>query len=440
MTHPSPELQDFGRAMARAQDETLAELELQTKERLLASTPPTRRRLPRARALGVVLAAAALLCGLWWLVLRPRPLSFTIGDPPEPGRLEEWIAAPPNGSLGVRFSDGTALELGPRSRLRVVETSGDGAVVVVERGRIYADVAHRNPPSSAVRWRLHVGPYELRVRGTRFSASWDPEQEQLGVELEEGALVVAGPGLEDERAIGAGTRLEAHAPDRRSVVSKLQPSATSQAAWAGSGTSQADADGEPVSLPAEPGDAGLGGTLAADAAVSASDAVAGSGEPDGGGPEPSWRQLFRARNYAAALRRAKADDFGSLCQRSDPNDLMALFEVARKGGAPELAELALLQLRARFPGDGGAPVAAYELGAIAFDYHGDYRTAVRWFSSYLGEQPGGTMAREATGRLMEAMNRSGDHEGARRVAQRYLAAYPTGPHAEQAKRLLGAAP
>jgi hypothetical protein len=50
------------------------------------------------------------------------------------------------------------------------------------------------------------------------------------------------------------------------------------------------------------------------------------------------------------------------------------------------------------------------------------------------------MAREATGRLMEAMDRAGDHEGARRIARRYLGAYPNGPHAEQAKRVLDAAP
>jgi hypothetical protein len=382
MTRPCHDLENFGRAMARAQDEALDRIELRTKERLLSASPGARRA---PRTLALALAAAALLCALWWLwlgpVLRPSPLTFQIGDPPETGRVEEWIAAPPDASLGLRFSDGTVLDLGPSSRMRVTETNAQGAVVVVERGRVRADVIHREGSSLEVRWRLHVGPYELRVRGTRFTASWDPDNENLGVELEEGALVVAGPGLEDERAIGAGTKLEAHAPDHRVTMSKLRLASTAAESAGGSAPA---ADAGQAQAPEGIVDAAGGVELATDAGSTGSGGEGAENGRGGSTSEPSWRQLFRARNYAAALRRAQAEGFDRLCQRSDPSDLMALAETARKGGAPDLAAIAWLQLRARFPSDGGAAIAAYELGTIVFDYHRDYRGAVQWFSTYLG--------------------------------------------------------
>jgi outer membrane protein assembly factor BamD (BamD/ComL family) len=54
----------------------------------------------------------------------------------------------------------------------------------------------------------------------------------------------------------------------------------------------------------------------------------------------------------------------------------------------------------------------------------------------LREQPSGSLAPEAHGRLLEALQRSGDSAAARSAASDYLARYPAGPHAEFAKRLL----
>jgi outer membrane protein assembly factor BamD (BamD/ComL family) len=62
--------------------------------------------------------------------------------------------------------------------------------------------------------------------------------------------------------------------------------------------------------------------------------------------------------------------------------------------------------------------------------------AVKWFSAYLSEEPGGAWAREASGRLIEAYQASGDPGAAREAAKRYLGRYPDGPHAEFAKRVL----
>ena len=63
--------------------------------------------------------------------------------------------------------------------------------------------------------------------------------------------------------------------------------------------------------------------------------------------------------------------------------------------------------------------------------------AVNWFRTYLKERPNGALAREASGRLLEALSRSGDRSGAERAAESYLARYPSGQHAAFARQLLG---
>jgi outer membrane protein assembly factor BamD (BamD/ComL family) len=62
--------------------------------------------------------------------------------------------------------------------------------------------------------------------------------------------------------------------------------------------------------------------------------------------------------------------------------------------------------------------------------------AAEWFSTYLKEQPGGALAREALGRLIEAYQAAGDRVSARAAAERYLKSYPDGPHATLARQAL----
>jgi TolA-binding protein len=74
---------------------------------------------------------------------------------------------------------------------------------------------------------------------------------------------------------------------------------------------------------------------------------------------------------------------------------------------------------------------------MAFDQRGDYPSAARWFWTYLGEEPGGSLASDALGRLMEAQSRSGNQAAAKATARRYLEAYPNGLHQDVASRLTG---
>jgi hypothetical protein len=150
----------------------------------------------------------------------------------------------------------------------------------------------------------------------------------------------------------------------------------------------------------------------------------------------SWRALASDGRYAEALATAESLGFETECVRASAADLLTLGGVARLAHSPLRANHAYLALRRRFKNDPRAPLAAFNLARVAFDQVGDYAGAARWFQTYLREQPSGPLAEEASGRLMEALQRGDDAEGARRIAERYIVQYPDGSHADFAKRLL----
>ena len=96
---------------------------------------------------------------------------------------------------------------------------------------------------------------------------------------------------------------------------------------------------------------------------------------------------------------------------------------------------ALLSLRQRYPNDSRRAAAAFMLGKVAFDQRRAFAQAATWFSTAIREQPGGSLSREASGRLIEALRAAGDSAAAERAAREYLARYPQGPHAPLARSL-----
>ncbi len=152
---------------------------------------------------------------------------------------------------------------------------------------------------------------------------------------------------------------------------------------------------------------------------------------------PSWRDLAASGQYRAALEQAENDGFEGLCEKSNLSDLLALSEAARFAGRVDRARLALTALRDRFSGQAAASVATFTLGRLAFDSSRDYLGAARWFRVYLSEQPKGSLAREAEGRLVESLKRGGDHAGAKAAARDYLARYPDGPQSRLAQQIVG---
>jgi TolA-binding protein len=152
--------------------------------------------------------------------------------------------------------------------------------------------------------------------------------------------------------------------------------------------------------------------------------------------EPEWRTLAKAGKLKEAFTSAESQGFARLCESASAPDLLLLGDAARLSGRPDRATLALQSLRNRFPSDSRRAAAAFALGKVAFDQRRTYSEAAKWFSTSLQEQPNGSLSREASGRLIEALRNAGDLVGAERAARSYLSKYPEGPHATVARAVL----
>jgi hypothetical protein len=144
-----------------------------------------------------------------------------------------------------------------------------------------------------------------------------------------------------------------------------------------------------------------------------------------------WREFLAARAYSSAIVAAEQRGFDAVVADATSAELYALSDAARYAGRPAQARDALIAVRARFGEQG---TTAFLLGRIAAD-QGESGTAIEWFDRYLREQPGGPLAETAIGRLIE-LYRPRDASRARKLAERYLVAYPDGSYAALARTLV----
>jgi len=404
------------RAIAQLQDNwaEASDVSSTVRGRLFATKPTVSRRNSVRRtvwvgatcgALGI--AASALL--IWHQ--SESALTFAIGSTGERAALGEWVRAPEAEALPLAFSDGTHILLRQSSQARVTETSAHGAHVVLERGSLVAVVAHQK----RARWELQAGPFSVLVRGTHFNLDWSPESSTFNLELNEGLVDVVGPGLAGPRAVKAGQRLRVAADS--------------------SGWSIESAELGHGAMPVATQAVGSVATSSATQGLPSSSAsIASAREP--GLAKPSWQDLAAAGDYAESLAAARRQGLPRICSTGSVVELTKLAQVARAGGDAEIARTVLRSVRERFAGSAEAAMATFDLGRLAFDTSGRFLEAAHWFKDYLREFPHGNLAREAMGRLMEALERGGDHSGAKEIANDYLLKYSTGPHAGLAHRLL----
>jgi hypothetical protein len=375
--------------------------------------PPVPKRLPvRPRALALAFAACGVLLAVFlWLSAGPRSLTYRVAD--RAGAVGEWVAADV-APLGLRFSDASTLALAPGARARVTTTTAQGADVLIERGGVHAVIAHA---TRSTRWTVRAGPFEVRVTGTVFDASWDPTTESFELGMQEGSVVVSGPHLPPERAVVAGERLRVSVREGRMELT-TGPASPAPKACA-----------EPVVVATAPSAA-----PAIEPAVAAPK-VAASAVPAASAPAsspPAWKDLAAHGKYREALAAAEAAGFEhEVARASSAADLVLLADAARFGGSPARARAALLSARSRF---GARGHTAFLLGKIAADQGGSAGDAATWMETYLREEPGGAFAEQALGRLVELSRR--DPEAASRAAARYLARYPNGAHAALARSLV----
>ena len=155
----------------------------------------------------------------------------------------------------------------------------------------------------------------------------------------------------------------------------------------------------------------------------------------GSPPKKSWKSLAEQGKYREAVALAEDIGFDVIVARSSASNLMALADVFRRAGNMSRAEQAYRAVRTRFPGTSHASSAAFVLGRMAFEKKKAYAQAARWFEACLQDRKAGGFTREALGRLIEALQRSGDRAKAEKTAREYLDRYPKGPHASLARTL-----
>jgi TolA-binding protein len=394
-------LRELGREIAEEQDRRSPGIDrARIAERLVHSSASVGRRPWRWIAASAMAAVVAALVFVSLRKAAPRSLEFRVEGVAQPGRESSWVSAADD-PVPIGFSDGSRVVLRQGARARVTRLEATGAELAVEQGPVDVAIV----PREGNRWRIDLGPFLVEVTGTRFAVDWNPSSEQFRLQMHEGKVTVTGCAI-GSRSFTAGDMLEVSCRDRQFHLRSL---------------AQAN---EPVQEP-EP------------KPVAANPPVEPSGEPRStSSANPRWKALVEAGRYREALAAADAAGFDAECQRASAPDLLSLAGAARLAGDAPKARRAYSLLRKRFPADPVAAVAAFNLARVAFDLASDYPAAANWFRTYLREQPSGSLAPEAHGRLVEALQRSGDSAAARSAASDYLAKYPTGPHAEFAKRLL----
>ncbi len=402
-----PFFDELRREQDRAREQAGYLEQARAREAVRRPTPKNwslnRRIFAFAGALSV--AAAGVLT---WQHFGKSP-TFFVGN--EAGSVGAFLAAPTERELPLRFADGTRIALSAGTSARVASLDEHGAHIVLEKGRAVASVVHR----ADSHWRVDVGPYQVAVVGTQFDVSWDAGTRVLELHLTQGAVLVSGGFLRDALQVRAGQSLRAFSDGGR--VELVGP------------TSEATPPAAPVAAPApEPAAAAaLGdGSASVDTSVPSSLHAAAPSVPD-------WKALASAGKFGDALSAAEKAGFEAECRRSSGQDLLALADAARLAGSAPRAEQAYSAARSKLSGGGRA---SYGLGLVAFDQRGDFTTAARWFETYLREQPSGSLRAEATGRLLEALQRSGQRDKARTLAQQYLTQYPHGAQAALAQQLL----
>ncbi len=376
--------------------------EARVRRQVLTRVAAQRSRRSRpylAVSAAALVAAAALFFGFVRPPAPEAPLRFWVEE--RAGQVDEWVTAR-DAEQSLRFSDGSSVVAAPHTTTRVMRVSADGAQLTLERGHVDAHVVHRE----GARWQVAAGPFLVRVTGTRFRVSWDPQTEKLLVKVREGRVEVSGDG-QPVHALTAGAALELSAATRVASALALPSVSTLPTLEAAEPPPTASASTEP----------------AAPRRVLTPE------------PKPDFRELSTAGRYREALAAVEQLGFASQCASSSARDLLTLASTARLAGRADRAKEAYAAARQRFPGSAEASLSAFSLGRLASDA-GRASDAVGWFKRYLAEAPSGPLAREAAGRLIELERQRGSPAAARSAAQSYLKKYPTGPHAGLARSVL----
>jgi hypothetical protein len=400
-------LAELGRRVAATQDRD-REL-LGVVEKANASFVRALRRRDRTVRPWLLAAIVASLFGVAAavLALTDHPITVSIGNSAAQAGLGASVTAPRDREVPLQFSDGSSISLAPGASAVIASLLHNGGTLRINNGRAHVSVVH----SAKARWAVLAGPYTITVTGTRFDVDWQPLQSQFVLSLHEGNVVVSGHTSHPPTQMTAGQQLVVLGDTW--TIGKPSDTMASNSLEApvevASGTAPNDSESlaAPVSTSNEVSTPGLRAV-------------------------PGWSALAYRGDYRAAFEAAEREGFDKVCRSSSASELLSLAEASRFSGHAARAIQALDALRSRYAGSEDAAVAAFQLGRLTTNG----QQAAEWFRTYLREHKRGELTREAKGRLLEALSRAGDKDAARAAARDYLTAYPRGPHAAFATKLL----
>jgi len=381
------------------------------------------RAVRHTRSALVVAATLLVGAGSYWGLGRiapftDRPISYRVAGGPAL-RQGPVVATASIAPTEVTFSEGTRMQLEPRSHGRVLDLDRRGGRVALDDGKARVDVHHL--PNA--RWVFQAGPFEVRVHGTSFSVAWNPATARFDLHMDSGVVSVAGPISGGEMVLRAGQSLSVtldHHQTATAATGATSPTGSSKVG--GSGPSDSP---PPVESPTR------------DQASWRHDPSSSSPAPARARPLVQWRAELAAGHAGAVVADAERLGTGHVLESAGSEDLATLADAARYVGNDELARRALLAQRRRFARSPRAAQAAFLLGRLEDESAPGAERALAWYDLYLGEAPGGTYAAEALGRKMMVLEHARRHDEAVAIAADYLRRFPRGSYAHAARGLAG---
>jgi len=424
-----------GRLVASTTDPAPSAREEEQDFERLEQRLASRVRAGRHTRSALIVAVALLVGGgsTWglrriWPLGGDREISYRVAGGPALRQGPVVAAAASAAPTEVSFSDGTRMQLEPRSQGRVLGLDRRGGRVALDDGKARVDVRHR--PNA--RWVFQAGPFEVHVHGTAFSVAWSPATTRFDLHMDAGVVSVVGPISGGEIVLRAGESL--------SVTLDHHQTAPAATTTAPSGRSRSPDGPAPSESPPSVAQArpDLGRDQTRNQTTARRDPAANASLPARGRSFAHWQAELAAGHARAVVADAERLGSARVLESAGSEDLAALADAARYVGNDDLARRTLLAQRRRFASSSRAAQAAFLLGRLEDESAPGAERALAWYDLYLGEAPGGAYAAEALGRKMTVLERARRHDEAVAIAVDYLRRFPRGSYAHAARVLVGA--
>jgi TolA-binding protein len=372
----------------------------------------------RYQVAGLAAVFLAITVGVVLWQMQLSPIEFRIGDSISTGETGSWVETKANERTEINFAGGTRFELAQSSAVRIALANMEKVRIDLSDGKVSANVKGNGETS----WMVQAGPYQVEVVGTVFAVNWNSKSGALDVSVSRGGVLVSGAGLNEHGIrLAAGHYLEV-AGDK--VLVNRESARKTASVHPVEQLSPETASNDNVSL-SETERTGDAEPVVADKVVSRTAQRERAVLPQKVAVR-RWEELYVARDYAGAVELAQREGIDELLDTLDVESLWQLASAARYARKGQVATETLKALKKRFGQSRRARTASFMLGRVALELQKDPNAAQDWFTKYINEDPGGPLAEEALGRLIDACQKAGKHTVAKKNADAYLARYPDG--------------